>query len=284
MESASHWNFPVEMKPLHFSEDVNLFDVPQSMARAVVRTDTNQILHVAGSKYKIVEHDTVINAMLDSIKMADLPSDYDWNIKTIDNGAKLKVTFDFKDLTIEPAVGDYINYRISLFNSYDGSWAFMFSACGLRLWCLNGCTTPDTVASSRQKHTASINVKQEATKLTRSLQQFHQSKDLWQYYMKRPVHFSDVEQMFKRTLCKQANPTSQLKHNQVQLETLMRGYNKESIALGNNMWAVYNTATWWASHPQETNRTRAAIPVISRNRDVAVANMMRTREWNELVA
>ena len=86
------------------------------------------------------------------------PSDYTVDVEVLEDGRKLRGQILFNDLVVEPAVGDYTKFKIDFFNSYDASWAFSQQASGLRLWCLNGCTTPDTAARSRYKHTASINV------------------------------------------------------------------------------------------------------------------------------
>ena len=144
--AVDNWSFPVETVNLTASkqDDCNLYDVPQSMAQAIMRTDTNQVLGVHGSKYKAIKHDDVVNSVLDAVKKSNVSTDYDTKIEVFDNGAKLRGTIDFNDLTVEPNVGDYIKFRVQFFNSYDSSWAFQQSAFGLRLWCLNGCTHSDT--------------------------------------------------------------------------------------------------------------------------------------------
>ncbi len=43
------WHFPVEMCSLHASSiHTDNLEVPENMARAIVRTDTNQVLGVHG--------------------------------------------------------------------------------------------------------------------------------------------------------------------------------------------------------------------------------------------
>ena len=144
------WSFPVDTCDLYTTVDsgFSFVDVPQSMSRCIVRTDTNEVLGVHGSKYKAIKHDDVVNSVMDAVSQSNVSKDYDTKIEVFDNGAKLRGTIDFADLVMEPAVGDYVRFRVQFFNSYDSSWAFQQSAFGLRLWCLNGCTHADTVANT----------------------------------------------------------------------------------------------------------------------------------------
>lgn len=275
------WNFPVEFHPLKYWDEHNTDQdiyVPESLGRVLVRTDTNQPLAIHKGRYTIKTNEDCVNQMDDAIRAANIGTDYDWNITTIDQGRRMKATVDFRDLVVEPAKDDYIHFRISLFNSYDGTWSFIFSAAGLRLWCLNGCTTPDNVASSRNKHTASINVEQEAGKIGKALDAFMNQREVWQKYMGISLrdHRETVEQWLKTRLCMYPTATSNLKYNERQLETLMRQYDKECSSLGSNMWALYNTLTHWASHPED-NRAHDAIT--TRNRDMQIAKAMSSNEW-----
>lgn len=277
------WNFPVEFQELSYSKDINLFDVPASLGRVLVRTDTNEPLAIHKERYTIKTNEDCVNQMEDAIQAANISRDYKWDIQTIDNGRRMKATVDFPDLVIEPEKNDYINFRISLFNSYDGTWSFIFSAAGLRLWCLNGCTTPDNVATSRTKHTASVNVNQEAGKIGNALDIFMNQREIWQRYASTDISHlrNHTEDMLRNQLCKLPNPTSKMKYNERQLEILMRQLNIEFGTMGHNMWALYNTLTHWASHPEHN---RADDAITTRNRDVAIAKCMQSSAWKQLEA
>lgn len=259
-----NWSFPVETVNLTASKDgdCNLYDVPQSMARAIMRTDTNEVLGVHGSKYKAIKHDDVVNSVMDAIKDSAVSKDYDVEIEVFDNGAKLRGTVDFKDLVIEPAVGDYIRFRVQFFNSYDSSWAFQQSAFGLRLWCLNGCTHADTVANTWAKHTTNVNVEGSSRKIQAGLDAFLNTKDIYKSWMNTHVNDEMAEMFFKHSMCRVPNKTSTFKWNERQLESLMQCWYADKKSLGSNKWALYNACTYWASHtddsksPANTQRLR----------------------------
>ena len=272
--SMNDFNFPVEQQPIH-DQLGNIIAGHQ----AVVRTDTDQVLGVHGSRYKIVSHDDVVNSVLDGVKSADLSDDYEVSVDVLEDGRKLRGEILFNNLTVEPAVGDYVKFRVSFFNSYDASWSFSQQANGLRLWCLNGCTTPDTVARSRYKHTASINVEGAAAKVINGLEHFKSRKDVWQSWMQTKLEQQQIEDFFKKTVCKAfTRQQSVTKTNEKQLENLLSIWSDERSSLGSNKWALYNCLTYWATHTQDLRKPEIA----KYNRELQIASAMKSKQWMEM--
>lgn len=271
LDMTNDWSFPVEMQPVFdmYGNEIN-------GQQCVMRTDTNQVMGVHGSRYKAVSHDDVVNSILDGVTQADLSSDYTVDVEVLEDGRKLRGHILFNDLTVEPAVGDYTKFKVDFFNSYDASWSFSQQASGLRLWCLNGCTTPDAVAKSRYKHTASINVEGSANKMINGLQHFMSRKEVWQSWMAMPLADAQVENFLKKTVAKAFTRQQQIsKTNEKQLENLLGIWADESSNLGRNKWALYNTLTYWATHTGELRTPHTA----RYNREAAIASAMRNKLW-----
>ena len=116
---VNDWDFPVETVYLKANKylDSDLYDVPSSMARGIMRTDTNQMLGVHGSKYKAIKHDTVVNSVFDALSSANISKDFTSNIEVFDNGAKMRGTINFPDLVIEPELNDHISFQVVFYNS-----------------------------------------------------------------------------------------------------------------------------------------------------------------------
>jgi len=272
--NAPDWSFPVEAQPV-FDQLGNQINGTQ----AVVRTDNNQVLGVHGSRYRVLSHDDVVNSTLDAVKEANLSDDYKVNIKIIEGGRKLRGEILFNNITIQPAIGDIVQYRISFFNSYDASWSFSQAADGLRLWCLNGCTTPMGTARSNFKHTQSINIEGSAQKMVNGIDMFMNSKDIWIKWMQVSVSDQMAEAFFKHTLAKSSSK-QQLVHksNEKQLEKLLSIWITESRNLGNNKWALYNTMTYWATHTSELRNPEVA----RRNREDMIAKAMKHNRFENI--
>lgn len=272
---SNSYDFPVEEQPV-FTQDGEL--IPDH--KCIVRTDTGKTLGLHGSRYRMIPHDDVVNSIVDGVKASNLTSDYEVNVDVIEGGRKLRGEIIFPDLVQQPAVGDYVQFRVSFFNSYDGSWSFSQQANGLRLWCLNGCTTPDAIAKSRFKHTASVNVDGSAAKIIGGAEHFMGRSKQWQSWMQTRLNNDQVEQFFRSTICKVVTKQQQVtKTNEKQLENLISGWDREKVDLGWNKWALYNCLTHWATH---TNDLKS--PQIARyNREIAISNAMNHKLFTSMV-
>lgn len=282
MSAINHWDFPVEMMPTPNA----VTGEPEPDAFQVVRTDTNSVLGHHGSRYKLVPHDDVVNSIEDAIKQADITKDYKLTVSVFENGRKMRGEVLFPDLTSEfkesPVVNDIVQARIVFTNSYDQSWSFYQSFDALRLWCTNGCTTPDAVTRTRNKHTTSLNVEGSALKIQKGAEHFHKRKDQWQVWLKRKLSDDWVELFFKKTIAKsftrQKFGDGVNNVNNKQLENLLRIWDNEKNQLGNNQWALYNCLTYWATHTQD-----ARTPHIQRhNREIEIAKAMTGDHWKSL--
>jgi len=272
---SNSYNFPVEEQPVYTQEGELIPD-----HKCIVRTDTGKTLGLHGSRYRMIPHDDVVNSILDGVKASNLTSDYEVNVDVIEDGRKLRGEIIFPDLVQQPAVGDYVQFRVSFFNSYDGSWSFSQQANGLRLWCLNGCTTPDAIARSRFKHTTSVNVDGSAAKIINGAEHFMGRSKQWQSWMQTRLNNDQVEQFFRSTICKVVTKQQQVtKTNEKQLENLISGWDREKVDLGWNKWALYNCLTHWATH---TNDLKS--PQIARyNREIAISNAMNHKLFTSMV-
>jgi len=271
------WSFPVETWDLAAIKDgdPHYHNVPPSMARCIVRTDTHEVLGVHGSKYKAIKHDDVVNSVFDAVAKANISYDYTSSVEVFDNGAKMRGVITFNDVTVQPVKDDYIKFQIKFFNSYDGSWAFQQIAQGIRLWCLNGCTTADTVANTWAKHTSNVNVEGSAAKIHAGLQSFLDTPAMYKEWM--AIHVSDAiaEAFFSATLCNVKTNTSKSKVNERQLDNLMGIWGKESNTLGTNKWALYNACTYWATHT-DANKSPANT---QRLRENALTKAFKSNAW-----
>ncbi len=271
------WDFDVETYDLKvsklFGDDII---VPPNMAQAVVRTDTNSILGVHTDKYKIIKHDDVVNSVMDSIQSANLSHDYTVDVQVLDDGRKLKGEILFNDITIEPQKDDYIKFRVPFYNSYDGSWSFSVTCDGIRLWCLNGCTTPDTITKSVSKHTASANVTSSTAKVQRGFEMFLQSEDKYRNYTNIDISSTLASNVFRKlTKLPSVDSADKNKFNEKQMSNLRYQWRNEKAELGSNAWALYNTLTHWATHTSEYKQPAAT----TRNRENQLAKLFKNDEW-----
>jgi len=255
--------------------------VPKEMAKAILRTDTNEILGIHSGKYNMVKHEDIVEGIMGGVALADISRNYDHNIRVYENGAKMKGSFVFNDLVHkDPEVNDIIRFKVDYMNSYDGMWSIMVNAYGERLFCLNGCTSPEAVTQEKNKHTSGFNIEASAFQIKEALEVFFNQRERWDAWRKTAVTTEVVQGVFERTLAKPTTPTLTNKVNWKQLTRLMGNYRQEVNVLGNNKWAAYNAATDWASHPENVPNPHR---VIVRRQD-AVQKMLNSKAWEGLDA
>ena len=266
---TNNWDYPVEMQPI-FSDTGKKIETH----RAVVRTDTSEVLGVHGNSYKIITNDDVINSIMDSIKKTGLGTDYKFKAIVTDNGRKMRAEIIYPNEAFEPVVGDIHQFRINVYNSYDGSWAMQQVSDALRLRCLNGQMFPDVISKTWAKHTTNVSIDGSALKIVKGLNTFKNQKEIYQGYMKAKVDRTSVEAFLKMTLCSVKMKSDAKKYNEKRLESLLGLYDTEASNLGSNKWALYNSLTYWATHtgklksPENARRIREneiakAIPAMA---------------------
>jgi hypothetical protein len=265
---TNNWDYHVEMQPIYDGVGNEI-----TTHRAAVRTDTNLVLGVHGSKYKIISNDDVVSSVMDAVDAADIGKDYKFTTYISDDGRKMRGEILFPNEVITPAIGDITQFRVSFYNSYDGSWAFQQSSDGLRLWCLNGCTTPATIAKTWAKHTTNVSVEGSSHKILQGLAIFRDQEDVYKNYITSKVTPDDVENFFRKTLCHVKTRSKQDKHNDKRLEELLKLYDVEADNLGQNKWALYNTMTYWATHTGQTKSPENTRRIRENEIAVAIENM-----------
>lgn len=270
---ANEWEFPISTVSLQTDSGIA---VPEDKARAIIRTDTNQILGVHGKKYNALTHSEVVNKTMQAVTTSGISKEYETKIELFDNGAKMRGSILFNDLVIEPQVGDIIKFQITFYNSYDGSWSFQQQAYGLRLWCLNGCTDKHTVASTIAKHTKNISVTGSSAKIQAGLDTFFQQKAVYLSWMNTHVSDEMAETFFKYKLCRIKTNTSEMKYNHKRLEELMGFWLDEKGTLGRNKWALYNACTYWATHTGKSKSPAAT----RRNNESLLAKALSNPMWH----
>ena len=248
--------------------------------RALVRTDTQEVLGDHGLGYQILKNADLVEATLDAVEASGVSKDWSYEIETLENGAKMRGTIVFNDLHVEPAKGDFIQLQGQFVNSYDGEWAYQQSTDAKRLACLNGMVTEHSVSKSFRKHTSNIDVKASAAKIKLGVEHFFDNREVWQSYTSRKENMEQAEAFIRSHVAQRWTYTGKQKTNETQVEKLMQIANTEARNLGPTKWAFYNCLTYWSSH---VDAEKVANPLdVQRKREATVGKAMKTKAWELL--
>ena len=253
--TTDHWedyNFPIETVPIKANLYYPSVNIPIHDRVALIRTDTNEYLATHSLQYRPVLHNDVVNPVMNILDRISM--DYHVNVRLHDNGALMVAKFTCRDILIkDPSLNDYIAYQITLRNSYNGMWSVMINAYGLRMFCMNECTTPDKIANFKLKHNGIFNYNFEH--LEHSLDVFRSNETRFHQWYHTRVYETDAIKLFNK-LTYTPKPTVDGRYrNETQFANLMQHWGNYRHNIGENKWGLYNAVTHWISHPQNVSST-----------------------------
>ena len=260
---------------------------------ALVRKDNGKLLGIHSGEYIVRPYyelaekvNKVVEECIDVDKYKITTKD-----QVLDDGKKYRRDINFWDDSIDmnnfksngmhiEGADERIIPQLRIYSSLDGRWGQQIMWSSVYVVCLNGMVRPDWTFVVYNKH----NKKEDITFAINDFKsgvQAHQElgEDLFKM-MQKQVKVSDVKHLFKKTL---ANKYTKLDIDDTS-ENIMEDLNElwtRYVARYNcTLFAVYQTATDWASHPV----TRGAIHNVSRKREKEVAKMLNSSEWLGLAA
>lgn len=285
LEDTAHFKFPVEMVDAS-NFDVRSgaghhIDIPKGAYQAVVRTDTRQILAIHGGSYKLTPHGSLIDSATDALYNSGIDmSSVIVKDSVYDKGAKVLRSIVFPKIVVEPTVGDLVEFRITIRNSYDGHWRYSMDAGARRLICLNGMTLPGAGSvSSNYRHTRKISSDAEGSKINNALEAFQDSNGVWRTWSETPISDQSIRRVWRRTLARCPTPAQPNKYNKKLLSSLIISWERDQRDMGSNLWTAYNTSTAWATHTFSKGKEHEA----KKRREDAVHGMIKSKHWDDLI-
>ena len=211
--------------------------------------------------------------------------------QVLDGGKKYRRDINFWDDSIDmtkfksngmhiEGADEKIIPQLRIYSSLDGRWGQQIMWSSVYVVCLNGMVRPDWTFVVYNKHNKREDITFAISDFKSGVQAHQElGEDLFKM-MQKQVKLSDVKHLFKKTL---ANKYTKLDIDDTSeniMEDLNELWTKYVARYKCTLFAVYQTATDWASHPV----TRGAIHNVSRKREKEVAKMMNSPEWLGLAA
>lgn len=144
VDLASHLNqtverghpadFPVALRPVHYSDDHDFRAVPNRLA--VVREDTGDTLAVVSDRYRLVPHQRILDLVGQAIEPLDV-GPVPRGVYVDRGGARMRAIFKFPALAEEVLPGDEICPCLRIRNTYDGTSRIAVHIGAFRFVCTN---------------------------------------------------------------------------------------------------------------------------------------------------
>jgi len=260
---------------------------------ALVRKDNGNLLGIHSGEYIVRPYyelaekvNKVVEECIDIDKYKITTKD-----QVLDGGKKYRRDINFWDDSIDmrnygsngmhiEGTEERIIPQLRIYSSLDGRWGQQIMWSSVYVICLNGMVRPDWTFVVYNKHNKREDITFAISDFKSGVQAHQElGEDLFKM-MQKQVKVSDVKHLFKKTL---ANKYTKLDIDDTSeniMEDLNELWTRYVARYKCNLFAVYQTATDWASHPV----TRGAIHNVSRKREKEVAKMLNSSEWLSLAA
>ena len=260
---------------------------------ALVRKDNGKLLGIHSGEYIVRPYyelaekvNKVVEECIDIDKYKITTKD-----QVLDGGKKYRRDINFWDDSIDmtkfksngmhiEGADERIIPQLRIYSSLDGRWGQQIMWSSVYVVCLNGMVRPDWTFVVYNKHNKREDITFAISDFKSGVQAHQElGEDLFKM-MQKQVKLSDVKHLFKKTL---ANKYTKLDIDDTSeniMEDLNELWTRYVARYKCTLFAVYQTATDWASHPV----TRGAIHNVSRKREKEVAKMMNSSEWLSLAA
>ena len=243
--------------------------------KAIVNSDTGELVSIVGSGYKLIPNSTVFGQFDEALSESGI--DLEGAYKTVHEcrgGAQTVLGYSFPayETTItNREVGDVIRLSVTAVNSYDGFKMFESKFSSMKLACLNSMVSGTDISYFSGKHTQNLVVEHAIEKIKRSIEVFLEHGELYKRWSETKISNAQAETMFEKFCVKKGYKTE---FNEKKVLMHMDQWAVESNKLGKTKWALYNTLTHWATHAQVQKRSVEAGN--SRLRQLAREEKLRT--------
>jgi hypothetical protein len=302
--SYSSIDFEVEQRPVYgFRTDSVSADgltatvtgdrfIPLDGKKENVRVDNGESLGIVGDRYYLTPYteraDILIDAFNESSNEINL-DDSSTEFNVYEGGRKMKAKIYLPGEKIEPAVGDISRCEYTLHDSLDGSWAANINWSLFRYWCSNGCDHKDTKLTFYTKHTRKLSTDEAISKLitriVQGVENFRKQETLMKSLINTPCNEQDAMGIFKQTLAAYRDAEGKISASKIVMDAIQPVLFDNIRTLGSNGYAVYNTATEWATHINglvNGKKTYRGQPHnVQRDRSGRVAKMLKSNPWKE---
>jgi len=274
-------DFDVEKQPIYYldSNDQMKQKVEIPNRYALINSITRKPLSVVSNKYKIRKYKDLVYKVNDAIQEAGL----DKKSITVKDWVHPKGTKFRRDVYF----WDYTNFfydgnpkekaipHLRIYSSYDSTWAEQIIFGSVYVLCMNGLVRPEWQFKVYNRHNSNSDTVYTAKMFTEGLQaQKKLGNELFKL-MQQKVTNDQVHDLFKRTLAKVQRNSLVHSHSDIAMRELGDLWDHYATSYGATMFAVYQSATHWSSHPV----TKGNPQMVSRMREMKVIQMMNNHRW-----
>ena len=287
--------FDCDKKQLSYLDECQEYSENKKVNRyAIVRKDTGKVLGIHSDDYIIRPYAKLAESINEVVRECVDINKY--NITTKDHvyesGKKFRRDINFWDDSIDlnnykkngfhiQGTDEKIIPQLRIYSSMDGKWGQQIMWSSVYVVCLNGMVRPNWTFVVYNRHNKRQDISFGISDFKSGLVAHQELGEDLCKMMQKKVTSDDTSNLFKKTLASDYTKKSLMDHTKSNvMKDLNNAWQRYESKYGSTLFAAYQTATDWASHPV----TKGAEHNVSRKREKQVAEMMTSSEWRALAA
>lgn len=222
----------------------NVFGQRVNGYKAIVNeNDESHVFNIATTSYTTIQHEEVANAVVSALDSTGVPYT---PIKVTDSGKRMYVEFDLPTIKHDVArVGDIINLRVGVYNSYDSSMGIRVETYGHRLKCTNGLWLAEAFNKYYSRHMYGIDLDRINESIVTGVAAFQEHFiGMLEKYVEEEIKEEDAIKFIDKCIESKVIPLKYL--DEIRSNIIHRcGADIEPV---NNKWMLYNSITETLTH------------------------------------
>lgn len=275
--------FPIWERPVAFlGKDGYPYKNPKYKAIVRISQPSNKPIQIGmvGHNYKVLRMKDLCTQIEKQLTESLEHKELD-RVKVVDqisyNGAMLFRQYIFRNLKVDISDRSDSMFRVIVVNSYDGSTCFKMYCGSINSYCSNGQIS-GIYDMYIKRHTSGLAIPNLVDRIRSSIDVFFNQAETFKKWVGKTITDEEAREVFE------AIPNvSERRINQ-----LMVHFDMEKKDHGSTVWALYNAATFYASHNEglfsikdTTNDTTAATLL---NREKQISRWEKSEQFQQLAA
>ena len=192
-------------------------------------------------------------------------------------GGMLHKQYMFKNLKVDISDNSNAVFRVIVVTAYDGRSSFKLYTGSINFFCMNGMV--DGVFDMMvRRHTSGLTIPSLTERIRKSIDIFYTRADTFKKWVGKEITPEQAETAFK------AMPNV----SESRVVQLMDRYQRETWMHGPTVWALYNAATYFASHDSDefsvkkTGNDNVAATLLHREKQIS--GWEKSEQFQQLAA
>lgn len=154
--------FPIEersvaLEELPYQANRMLNPHPEQAFKAIIRTDTNEVISVVRNSYQLVPNEDLITMFYEELRDRQVHAFIDESHSLV-NSQRMRLQITFPEIKFQDGDSE-IALCLFIHNSYNGSESVRFVFGAIRDLCENGMVIAETLTEYRFRHRRGVNIK-----------------------------------------------------------------------------------------------------------------------------